>query len=130
MKRNSKWSNEYLERFVIFVVPGQPQDWITEALELIELDVALQMRDEVRTKLVSRIAELQATIKRQDAEIGALRQWVVELEAAQIWQPIVEGAIDKSVTTFAGGRLIFLDDEDGTYLSLPDDLRLCRKVQP
>lgn len=91
-------------------------------MELVPLALAQQLRDEYEAML-----SVQFSLE-QTSTIQELRQRVVELEAER-WEPIQDGALTKGVTVTDCGGLILFDDEDGSYFSLPDDVRLCRKVR-
>lgn len=142
---SNKTEIDGLENLVIFVEPG-PQDWITEPLELIELDAALGIYHKLQGCSAARIEELGAQVERQDKEIGALRQRLADaqhdLNNARMVAQVLDGQVAERNTTISelGQRLAEVTGEkevlrirvgqlEGELAEAHRDLRRVKAIQ-
>lgn len=61
-------------------------------------------------------------------ELAAANERIAQLEAGREWEPVEDGKLSGLTIDMSGG-VIWLSDDDDMYLTLPSDIRLCRRPQ-
>lgn len=123
---------------------NEADDWarISEQknARIAKLETRLAAAEERRAELLADIPTIQhnAELPQYDpVYVRTLQQAYAELQAAQQWQPITGGEQVGNGDTVNDGSVVnvgFIDEVTGedcfASFVMPDDIRLCRKVQP
>lgn len=115
-KPTPMYSDEQLERMA-FDVPASPGVW---ADKYIQLNAVKGIRGEYEEAL-TRMSNMVAMRERR----------IAELEAATQWQPVADDEfLGSSIESKDDLLTMYGADGDSIFVYLPEDIRLCRKVQP